>query len=168
MHCCCNRCCKSCTSKGSTNNNNSWFPDEKREMNGFDDNLKKPLLRKQDVEVTPSITDAKNIKEARVNVNKLKEKETFECRIKIKGMNCIGCSKSVQHALQRVEGVNKAVIGSTLDETKVLYDPKLMDTNKIIEVVEDSGFEAELVCSRKDINQVLLCCLFSVVCLCVP
>ncbi|MCH98022.1 hypothetical protein A2U01_0019021, partial [Trifolium medium] len=88
----CDSSCKSCTSKGSMNNK-SWSPEEKREINRFDDDLKKPLLHIQEAEATPStstlnsimvsatkyVKDANNIKETRIDVNELKGKETSEC-----------------------------------------------------------------------------------------
>ncbi|MCI37980.1 copper-transporting ATPase HMA5-like, partial [Trifolium medium] len=48
-------------------------------------------------------------------------------------MTCTSCSQSIENALQMVEGVRKAVVGLALEEAKVVYDPKLLDTNQIIE-----------------------------------
>lgn len=79
-----------------------------------------------------------------------------ECRIKIKGMTCTSCSQSVEHALQMVDGVEKAVVGLALEEAKVHFDPNLIDTNKIIEAVEDAGFGADLISSRNEVNKVHL------------
>lgn len=55
-----------------------------------------------------------------------------------------------------VDGVKKAIVGLALDEAKVLFDPIVIDTNKIIEAVEDAGFGSELVSSGNDMNKVHL------------
>ncbi|XP_012573132.1 copper-transporting ATPase HMA4-like [Cicer arietinum] len=71
-------------------------------------------------------------------------------------MTCTSCSQSVEQTLQMVDGVKKAVVGLALEEAKVLFDPKLIHTNKIIEAVEDAGFGAELIISKNDMNKVHL------------
>lgn len=55
-----------------------------------------------------------------------------------------------------VDGVKRAIVGLALEEAKVHYDPSLTDADKIIEVIEDAGFGAELVSSGNDANKVHL------------
>ncbi|CAI8616594.1 unnamed protein product [Vicia faba] len=126
------------------------------DIKSFDSKIKRSL---KSIMVSPlgaNSINANEIEETRIEVNEVTEKEISECRIKIKGMTCTSCSRSVEHALQMVDGVKKAIVGLALGEAKVVFDPKVIDTNKIIEAVEDAGFGAELVSSRNDMNKVHL------------
>ncbi|CAN1263733.1 Copper-transporting ATPase HMA4 [Linum perenne] len=89
-------------------------------------------------------------------VEHLPEQNIAVCRLKIKGMMCTSCSESVERTLLIVDGVKTAVVGLALEEAKVHFDPDVIDINGIIEIVEDSGFGAELVSSGIDVNKVHL------------
>lgn len=71
-------------------------------------------------------------------------------------MACTSCSESLEHALQKVTGVKKAVVGLALEEAKVHFDPSLTDTDHIIEAIEDVGFGASLISAVNDVNKVHL------------
>ncbi|KAI5390559.1 Copper-transporting ATPase hma4, variant 3 [Lathyrus oleraceus] len=126
------------------------------DIKSFDSKIKRSLKTIMVSPLHANLINANEIEETRIEVNELKGEEISECRIKIKGMTCTSCSQSVEHALQMVEGVKKAIVGLALDEAKVLFDHIFVDTNKIIEAVEDAGFGAELVSSRNDMNKVHL------------
>ena len=89
-------------------------------------------------------------------VDDFPEQEIAVCRLKIKGMACTSCSESVERALQMVDGVKKAVVGLALEEAKVHFDPSIIDTDRIIEAIEDAGFGANLISSGNDVNKVQL------------
>ncbi|CAN6698159.1 unnamed protein product [Malus baccata var. baccata] len=55
-----------------------------------------------------------------------------------------------------VDGVKNAVVGLTLEETKVHFDPNLTDTSCIIQAIEDAGLGAELVSSGNDVKKLHL------------
>lgn len=84
------------------------------------------------------------------------EQDIAVCRLRIKGMMCTSCSESVEHAIQMVDGVKKAVVGVALEEAKVHFDPNLTDTDHIIKAIEDAGFGADLISSGNDVNKVHL------------
>ncbi|KAL6976685.1 Copper-transporting ATPase hma4 [Sarracenia purpurea var. burkii] len=71
-------------------------------------------------------------------------------------MACTSCSESAERALLMVEGVKKAVVGLSLEEAKIHFDPNVTDTCHIIEAVEDAGFGADLISSGSDVNKVHL------------
>ncbi|GLU24136.1 hypothetical protein SLE2022_400930 [Rubroshorea leprosula] len=96
------------------------------------------------------------IEDAGFPVDEFPEQEIAVCRLRIKGMACTSCSESVERALQMVNGVKKAVVGIALEEAKVHFDPNLIDTDDIIEAVEDAGFGADLISSGNDENKVHL------------
>lgn len=96
------------------------------------------------------------MEDAGFQVDEFPEQDIAVCRIKIKGMACTSCSESVEHALLMVDGVKNAVVGLALEEAKVHFDPNITNTDRIIEVVEDAGFGANLINSGSDTNKVHL------------
>jgi len=57
--------------------------------------------------------------------------------LNIDGMTCGGCVKSVTRLLEGVEGVEKAEVRITFDESKT-------DTDALIDAVEDGGYDVAL------------------------
>lgn len=89
-------------------------------------------------------------------VDEFPEQDIAICRLRIKGMACTSCSESVERALLMVDGVKKAVVGLALEEAKVHYDPHIINTDQIIEAVEDAGFGADIISSGSDVNKLHL------------
>lgn len=71
-------------------------------------------------------------------------------------MACTSCSESVERALSVADGVKKAVVGLSLEEAKVHFDSRVTNPERIIEAVEDAGFDADLISSGDDNNKVYL------------
>ncbi|KAI3936112.1 hypothetical protein MKW92_043030 [Papaver armeniacum] len=55
-----------------------------------------------------------------------------------------------------VDGVKTAVVGLSLEEAKIHFDPTLTDSDELIQAVADAGFEAELMSSVNDGKKVHL------------
>lgn len=119
-----------------------------------------PLQGQAVIKYVPELINVKEIKEALEDtgfeVDEFPEQAIAVCRLRIKGMACTSCSESVERALQMVNGVKKAVVGLALEEAKVHFDPSVIDTDGIIEAIEDAGFGADLINSGKDVNKVHL------------
>lgn len=64
--------------------------------------------------------------------------------LKIKGMNCNHCVKSLTEALQELNGVKSVKVSLEKNNAVVEYDETKTDTNKIIETVKEIEFEASL------------------------
>ncbi|EXB37369.1 Putative copper-transporting ATPase 3 [Morus notabilis] len=82
------------------------------------------------------------------------ERSTQVCRIRIKGMTCTSCSSTVESALQAVHGVQRAQVALATEEAEVLYDPKVLTHNQLLQAIEDTGFEAILISSGEDITKI--------------
>ncbi|KAM1584788.1 hypothetical protein ACFX1Z_037734 [Malus domestica] len=95
--------------------------------------------------------EAKLIKEETINV-KLRQ----VCRISINGMTCTSCSSTVESALQAVHGVQRAQVALATEEAEVHYDPKVVSYNQLLEIVENTGFEAKLISLGDDISKIEL------------
>jgi copper chaperone len=63
--------------------------------------------------------------------------------IKIGGMSCDGCVKSITRALSAVPGVSKADVSLERAEATIAFDPEKVAKPALVEAVEDAGFSAE-------------------------
>lgn len=78
------------------------------------------------------------------------------CRLRVKGMTCTSCSSSIESNLNKRRGVKKAVVALATEEAEVHYDPKLVNYRQLMELVEDAGFEVELISAGEERNKVTL------------
>ncbi len=63
-------------------------------------------------------------------------------KLKIGGMTCDGCVRSVEKKLSRVAGVESAQVDLGNASATVEYDDSRVDLAKIIAAVQQIGFEA--------------------------
>ncbi|KAL2547701.1 putative copper-transporting ATPase HMA5 [Forsythia ovata] len=94
--------------------------------------------------------------EATLIKEEMNERSNQVCRIRIKGMTCTSCSTTVESALQAIPGVRKAQVALATEEAQVHYDPNILSYNKLLEAVEDTGFEAILISSGEDSSKIQL------------
>lgn len=71
-------------------------------------------------------------------------------------MTCTSCSTTVEKALQGINGVQNAQVALATEEAEVQYDPRIIGYNQILEAVEDTGFEAELISTGEDMSKIHL------------
>ncbi|XAR60391.1 Cu(2+)-exporting ATPase [Bertholletia excelsa] len=107
-------------------------------------------------DLLPAKTIKEAVEDAGFEVDEFPEQDIAVCRLRIKGMMCTSCSESIERALLMVDGVKKAIVGLALEEAKVHFDPYLINTDQIVEAVENAGFGAELISSGSDVNKVHL------------
>ncbi|PIN23728.1 Cation transport ATPase [Handroanthus impetiginosus] len=88
--------------------------------------------------------------EASLIKEEMNEKPFQVCQIRIKGMTCTSCSTTVESSLQALPGVQIAQVALATEEAEVRYDPKILTYNRILEAVEDTGFEAILISTGED------------------
>ena len=65
--------------------------------------------------------------------------------LKIDGMTCGGCVKSVTRVLSELGGVAQADVSLEKAQAVVSFDANKVQPAALVEAVEDAGFEAELV-----------------------
>ena len=63
--------------------------------------------------------------------------------IKISGMTCQGCVKSVTRVLSAVPGVVDLEVSLDRGEARFKYDPSMSGQAEFRRAVEDAGFEAK-------------------------
>ena len=63
--------------------------------------------------------------------------------LKIEGMTCGHCVKSVTDALQRVDGVSSAEVDLSAGRAVVEHDEERADSSVLVAAVADEGYTAE-------------------------
>ncbi|KAJ7562035.1 hypothetical protein O6H91_03G053000 [Diphasiastrum complanatum] len=85
-----------------------------------------------------------------------KENSVRVCRLRVKGMTCTSCSGSIESAIKKVHGVKWAAVALAIEEAEVHYDPNVVNHTKIMETVDDVGFECEVISTGEERNKVEL------------
>ena len=65
--------------------------------------------------------------------------------LKIDGMTCGGCVKSVTRVLSELDGVVHAEVSLEKAQAIVNFDENKVQPAALVETVEDAGFDAEVV-----------------------
>ncbi|SFP67464.1 copper chaperone [Nitrosomonas cryotolerans] len=61
--------------------------------------------------------------------------------IKIGGMTCMGCVKSIQTILDGTSGINQVEISLDQALATIQHDPAIVDVDQLKAIIEDTGFE---------------------------
>jgi len=61
-------------------------------------------------------------------------------QIKISGMHCAACAQTIEKALLRSKGVDKALVNFTTETAYVEYDDKMTNEKKLAEIIKDTGY----------------------------
>ena len=61
--------------------------------------------------------------------------------LKVKGMTCDGCVRSVKNVLESIQGVSGAEVSLEEAHATVTYDPAKADVNRMKEAVTDAGYQ---------------------------
>ena len=63
--------------------------------------------------------------------------------IKVEGMSCQGCVKSVTEVLSALNGVASAVVSLDAAAATVSFDPAVVSRQALCVAIEDAGFDAQ-------------------------
>ncbi|EOA91240.1 Cu(2+)-transporting P-type ATPase [Exserohilum turcicum] len=67
--------------------------------------------------------------------------------LKIDGMTCGACTSAIESGFQGVKGVGNVSISLVMERAVVQHDPNVITTDEIKEIIEDRGFDAEVLSS---------------------
>uniref|UniRef100_A0A2N9I3S7 P-type Cu(+) transporter n=1 Tax=Fagus sylvatica TaxID=28930 RepID=A0A2N9I3S7_FAGSY len=101
------------------------------EVNGKDD-LNVPLLRPPD-DVVVNIPQPTNNKDKKIRMVKFK----------IGDIKCASCATTVESVLQKLDGIENAVVSPLQGLAAINYIPELIKVNKIREAIEEAGFPVD-------------------------
>ncbi len=66
-----------------------------------------------------------------------------EITLKIGGMHCSACSSRLEKKLNKTAGIRQAVVNLATNQAVLTYVPEEISLNRILEVIDDMGFEGE-------------------------
>ena len=64
-------------------------------------------------------------------------------KVKIPGMDCAACAVNIERTLRKVEGVGRTEVVFKTKEAVIEYDPARISPEKILAVIDETGFKAE-------------------------
>lgn len=65
--------------------------------------------------------------------------------LNIEGMSCVGCVKTIERALLKVNGTSQASVHFVSSKASVSFDPLKADAGDFIQAIHNAGYHAELV-----------------------
>ncbi|KAI0405824.1 E1-E2 ATPase-domain-containing protein [Xylaria palmicola] len=65
--------------------------------------------------------------------------------LRVGGMTCGSCTSSVEAGFKRVEGVGSVSVSLVMERAVVMHDPQRISPEQISDIIEDRGFEAEVL-----------------------
>ncbi len=71
-----------------------------------------------------------------------RQKQLAETVFNIRGMSCANCSGTIEKALKKSAGIEKAAINFSMEKGFVTYDQGLVDEQGIFEIVQRAGYTA--------------------------
>lgn len=69
--------------------------------------------------------------------------------LKVEGMTCGACTSSVESGFQDVEGVGSVSVSLVMERAVVTHDPDKISAQQIRDIIEDRGFDAEILSSDR-------------------
>jgi Cu+-exporting ATPase len=76
------------------------------------------------------------------------EQQVATTKVAIEGMTCGACTSAVECGFLEVPGVVKFDISLLAERAVIVHDPVILPKEKIVEIIEDRGFDARLLSSH--------------------
>ncbi|KAK4218168.1 hypothetical protein QBC37DRAFT_333850 [Rhypophila decipiens] len=65
--------------------------------------------------------------------------------LKVEGMTCGACTSAVEAGFKGVDGIGSVSVSLVMERAVVMHDPQRVTADKIQEIIEDRGFDAEVL-----------------------
>ena len=78
-------------------------------------------------------------------------------KLSVAGMHCGSCSKTVQTALSKLDGVQAAKVSYTRKSAEVKYNPATVNDESIIQTVNATGFTATVKSAKAKLSSDACC-----------
>ncbi len=66
-------------------------------------------------------------------------------RLKITGMKCAECAQAIKNSLEKVDGVDSALVDFDTDEATIMFEGSGPNDEALITAVKDSGYTADVI-----------------------
>jgi Cu+-exporting ATPase len=67
--------------------------------------------------------------------------------LKVEGMTCGACTSAIEKGFQGVKGIGTVSISLVMERAVVQHDPNVISVDEVKEIIEDRGFDAEVLSS---------------------
>lgn len=106
-------------------------------------------VEKATVEFEDSSVSVDQISEAikKLGYDAIKEEDKNQTKIELKitGMTCAACSARIEKRLNKVDGVDKAVVNLATERANVEFDSAKVKSADLIKIIETLGYKAEKI-----------------------
>lgn len=65
--------------------------------------------------------------------------------LKVEGMTCGACTSAIESGFQGVDGIGNVSISLVMERAVVQHDPQIISADKVKEIIEDRGFDADVL-----------------------
>lgn len=72
--------------------------------------------------------------------------------VKVGGMTCGACTSAIESGFKGVDGVGNVSVSLVMERAVVMHDPNKITADQIQEIIDDRGFEAEILATDLPIN----------------
>ena len=76
------------------------------------------------------------------------EHQLATTKVSIEGMTCGACTSAVEGGFKDLPGLVQFNISLLAERAIIIHDPALLPTDKIVEIIEDRGFDARILSSQ--------------------
>ncbi|KAK4988493.1 Cu(2+)-transporting P-type ATPase [Elasticomyces elasticus] len=80
----------------------------------------------------------------------LKNDGLMTTTVAIEGMTCGACTSAVESGFKEVEGMVQFNISLLAERAVIVHDPTKLSSAKIVEIIEDRGFDAKVLSSQEE------------------
>jgi len=72
---------------------------------------------------------------------KIKKDTLKEKKLKIKGMTCATCVRTIENSLKRLDGIQEVYVNLGTETANIKFDPEKISLDKVLKTIEDVGYE---------------------------
>lgn len=73
--------------------------------------------------------------------------------LKVEGMTCGACTSAIDSGFKGVKGVGNVSISLVMERAVIQHDPEIISADEVKEIIEDRGFDAEVLSSDLPMGQ---------------
>ncbi|MFC1698105.1 heavy metal translocating P-type ATPase [Nanoarchaeota archaeon] len=81
------------------------------------------------------------------------KKNIKKTELQVSGMHCASCAANIDKALAKEQGIIKSNVNFSTSKASIEFNPKITTNEKIIKLIQNKGYEAELTSDKDDFNK---------------
>lgn len=95
------------------------------------------------------VVPALSIQEINHQMSNQSQVDLITTTVAIEGMTCGACTSAVEVGFKDVEGLVQFSISLLAERAVIVHDPKILSPEQITDIIEDRGFDAQVVSSQR-------------------